>query len=426
MPGARLRDSLVVYSSDVTCAAIGFVSLILVSRTLGPEGYGVFSIAIALMGIAFQISDLGLSGGTTRFAAPLALGNRNKYLRTIRASLQLRAAASVAVFGGGFAASILLSSLLFGRNSEILVVILAFAGGLATSFFAHVRVVLQSERRFVSLATARVAVAVTTLVLLTVLITFKNLNDNSSVATYVIAPLSAFVIFSMFRRDRLAEKDLREERTGLLRFSKWIFVVAMLSAVFLKLDVFFLGATWTDRDVGLYSVAITLIYPVTQLANSLSTVLMPEVSSFKTKRALTRFMRGSFTYTVPISIALIVFALSPLPPDLIRLFFGSDYIEATDPFRVLSITGAAWLISTPLLLGVYPINRPKVLAQGDLIKLILHVVAYSILVAPFGIMGAAWGSALALGSGSVIAVALVFRAVRESEEIFPEESAIVR
>jgi O-antigen/teichoic acid export membrane protein len=107
---------------------------------------------------------------------------------------------------------------------------------------------------------------------------------------------------------------------------------------------------------------------------------------------------------------------------LIQLFFGSEYLGADEPLKALSITGAAWLISTPLLLGVYPINKPIVLAQGDLIKLVLHIVAYAILVAPYGIMGAAWGSALALGSGSIIAVALVLNVVRKAEEVFPSDS----
>jgi len=410
---ARLRDSLLIYSSDMACALMGFASLILVSRALGPGDFGVFSIAMAIMGIAFTLSDFGLSGGTARLASPVANKDRRKFENIVAAALNTRLLASAAVLAAGALLSWLISQLLIGGEGQYVIVILAFVGGFTTSLFMHARVVLQSERRFKALATMRVAVTAGTLVILAALILLGLLNPGSSILGYAVTPLAAFALFIMISHGHQGGKEEHlDERRNLLEFSRWIFIVAILSAVFLRLDVLFLGATWTDNDVGVYSVALTLIFPITQLANSLATVLIPEVSSIVKARDLERFMYDSLKYTLPISAALVLVAFSSIPSSLIPWVFGREYSGSVEPFQILVLSASVILICTPIYLAVYPMGKPKILAMGDFIKLLLHIGAYAILVPTLGIMGAAWGNFVAMSTGSVITVILVLRELR--------------
>ncbi len=422
---AGLRGSFVVYSSDLACALMGFVSLIVVSRALGPDNFGVFTIATAIMGVAFTLSDFGLSGGTAKLASPLANSNTTLYSSVIAESLKIRFVVSVVVLAFGAILSFLISEILIGHESAYLIVILSFVGGFTTSLFTHVRVVLQTKRRFKTLASVRLAVTSGTLVILITLIISGMLSPETGIIGYAVTPLAAFTLFMMLGSKNVSEKDGNSEvRRDILQFSKWIFVVAMLSSVFTRLDTFFLGVTWTDADVGVYSVALTLIFPITQLAYSLSTVLIPEVSSMKTKKDLDRFMLGSLKFTVPISAALILFAFTPFPDKLIPWFFGNGYVESSDPFRVLVLSASATLICTPIYLAVYPLGKPEVLAKGDFIKLLLHLLTYSILVPTMGVMGAAWGNAVAMLSGSTIAVMLVLmglRGIRPEQPLWNEK-----
>jgi stage V sporulation protein B len=417
---AGLRNSFVIYSSDMACALMGFVSLIVVSRALGPDGFGVFTIATAIMGVAFTLSDFGLSGGTAKLASPLKNKDLVLFQRVIAESLKIRAVVSTIVLAIGALLSWLISEILIGREGAYIIVILSFVGGFATSLFTHVRVALQSERRFRILASIRVAVTGGTLAILITLILAESLSPETGIVGYAVTPLAAFTLFMMLSPKSGGETGGRpRERREILQFSKWIFAVAMLSSVFLRLDVFFLGATWTDADVGVYSVALTLIFPVTQLANSLATVLIPEVSSMKTKKELERFVLSSLRYTLPISTALILFAFTSIPDELIPWFFGKGYTESIAPFRVLVLSASAILICTPIYLVVYPLGRPIALAKGDFIKLLLHLSVYSILVPTRGVMGAAWGNASAMLIGSAISVMIVLVELRR---IHPEQS----
>ncbi len=421
MVRSRARDALVVYSADMTSALAGFVSLILVSRELGPSGFGVFSIAMAIMGIAFQISDFGLSSGTVKLASPLYSKDPGKFRQILRTSLVIRLWVGLAVLVVGLALSWILSDMLIRDGTGHVPVMLAFVGGFATSIYGHARLHLQTARKFKALATVRIATSACTLAILLVLVFVSILSPSSAMASYVVAPLSAFLLLIMLTNgSEKSETGTKEVRKNLVKFSKWIFVVTMLSAVYLRLDVFFLGESWTQDDVGVYSAAVTLIFPVTQFANSLSTVLLPEVSSMTRRSDIVAYARGSLKYTIPISAVLGVFAISSIPSDIIPWLFGAEYAEAIEPFRYLVFSGIAILIATPIYLMVYPIGKPRVLAEGDAVKLILHAVAYAALVPTMGIIGAAYGNVLAMGIGSVISVALVYRAILGSpDEVVP-------
>lgn len=61
-PGARIaRNAVYLLLSDVGIRLVSAVVAILVAKYLGPEQYGVLSLALALLGIAGYLTDLGLT-----------------------------------------------------------------------------------------------------------------------------------------------------------------------------------------------------------------------------------------------------------------------------------------------------------------------------------------------------------------------------
>jgi len=51
------KDSAIVLTGNILGAGLGFIATILIVRTLGPAQFGLFSVALAVMGIATQFSD---------------------------------------------------------------------------------------------------------------------------------------------------------------------------------------------------------------------------------------------------------------------------------------------------------------------------------------------------------------------------------
>ena len=84
------RDSVIVLSGNVLGAGIGFVATILITRALGPAQFGLFSAAVAVMVIASQFSDFGVSTGLVRFASLYLQQDKLKADLMFKVSLKIR------------------------------------------------------------------------------------------------------------------------------------------------------------------------------------------------------------------------------------------------------------------------------------------------------------------------------------------------
>ena len=64
-----MQDLLKVLSGNILAQGIGFLTIIIISRDLGPEQYGIFSLLIAIFMIAIQVSDFGVSTSYVKYVS---------------------------------------------------------------------------------------------------------------------------------------------------------------------------------------------------------------------------------------------------------------------------------------------------------------------------------------------------------------------
>ena len=62
-----LQDLLKVLSGNIVAQGIGFLNIIIISRDLGPEQYGIFSLLLAIFTVATQVSDFGVSTSYVKY-----------------------------------------------------------------------------------------------------------------------------------------------------------------------------------------------------------------------------------------------------------------------------------------------------------------------------------------------------------------------
>ena len=96
------KDSAVVLFGNFLSAGLGFSSTILITRTLGPSEFGLFSIALAVMGLASQISDFGISTGLVRFVSLYLKADSQKANLMLKVSLKLEIIIGLIIFLIGF------------------------------------------------------------------------------------------------------------------------------------------------------------------------------------------------------------------------------------------------------------------------------------------------------------------------------------
>src|SRR5207248_10742366 len=75
------RSIVETYTTRILLIAIGFAMTVIISRTLGPSGRGLFAVAAAIGAIGIQFGNLGLHASNTYYVAkdrellPVLIGN---------------------------------------------------------------------------------------------------------------------------------------------------------------------------------------------------------------------------------------------------------------------------------------------------------------------------------------------------------------
>src|SRR5947208_4672791 len=81
VPAGIWRNVVETYMTRLLLIGIGFATTVIVSRTLGPSGRGLFAVAAAVSAIGIQFGNLGLHASNTYYVAkdrellPVLIGN---------------------------------------------------------------------------------------------------------------------------------------------------------------------------------------------------------------------------------------------------------------------------------------------------------------------------------------------------------------
>ena len=158
------RGWAIVFLGSMARLALGFVASILIARSLGPAGFGVYAVLAAASGIAGAFADVGLSDAAVKRIASVWPENPDE---ARRAPGPFSGCGSWPPAWSSVASALLadpLSRLLGLQQAEPLL-LLALAGVLATAASGAVTTVLQAPGHF-----GRVTLVMLTNALLTALL----------------------------------------------------------------------------------------------------------------------------------------------------------------------------------------------------------------------------------------------------------------
>lgn len=383
------KDSAIVLTGNMLSAGLGFIATILITRTLGPAQFGLFSVALAVMGIASQFSDFGVGTGMVRFASLYLKNDIQKADLIFKVSLKLKLIIAIVVFLIGFFASESLAVHVFEKPELIFPLQLAFIGAFGTSLMGYVSTTLQARQSFkkftfVNLIDPLIKVSVIGLLFLT-----YKLNLLSALTTVIILPFIAFLISSLIiPKDFLRAKgDENEALHELFHFSKWILVSVFCVMIIMRLDVLMLSYFKVIEEVGYYSAAYSLTLALSLITRTFTTTLLPETSKLITKEKIRHHLKRYVSITG--IIAMFIFPLYFLASPIIFTLYGIDYTMSIVLFKILLINQLIILTFNPIGVFLYSINKPQIATFTNLIQLSLNFTGNYMLIPIYGAFGAA-------------------------------------
>jgi O-antigen/teichoic acid export membrane protein len=395
------KDSAIVLFGNLFGSGLGFLATILVTRTLGPAQFGIFSLALAVMGIATQISDLGISTGLVRFASLYLKTDLQKANLMFKVSLKLKLIISMIVFIIGFLSSEALAIYIFENPQLIFPFKLAFIGALGSSLAGYISITLQSRQSFVKFTYINLISPFMRLIITVLLYLTYNLNLSSALITVITLPFMAFLIGSLIiPRDFLkTEGNEKEVLHQLYHFSKWILVSVFCVMIFQQLDVLMLGSLKSAEEVGYYSAAAQIPSAIILITGSLTTVLLPLTCALTGKHSIIYFVKKSLKYTSLIALAMTPVLIIAGP--LMLLVYGNQYENSITVFKILFTIRLLDIIISPLGLIYYIDNRPEIPAFVNLSQLIGNFIGNYLLIPDYGAIGAAFATLIVYAIGGL-------------------------
>lgn len=380
-------QSLISIVGNFAATGMSAIALILISRILGPEKFGIFSVGFSIVLILIRINEVGLNTAIVKFASATDSSKEKNQIYSLTLKYKLMIS-SVIFLIGLFGADFIAGKLNF---SETQVIRLAFTVGLVTTYYEHLLYCLQSVHRFTQSVVINAIQAGTKLVGAAILFLLGLNHVWLIFLAYIVSPSIPLLFTSKlmpkwFKLDlKIVDPNLRFKLFSLAKHSS----VALISAGIIEnVDVLFLQRNLTTYEAGLYGGVSRIAMMFSLVAYSLANVLNARVAKYKDPINLGRYITKAFVVT---GFALIGFlGVIPFSKWLILFTIGPEYLSGI-PILIILI-GASFLAiaAIPFIALFYSFDADWYFSLSGILQLVIVLVGNFIFVPIYGLQAAAW------------------------------------
>lgn len=417
-----VADLAVTFGGRVSQMLLALVGNVISARALGPEDFGRFGLVIATVSICGTLADMGLTYSAVKSIAQYTARSSPRAYAIGSAYLLMRMLSGAVVALLGVALSEPLARLALGYGEMTPYLQLSFFTLLGLSISSYPGTVLVGLAKFGRLGVAGVLNAAITLAGILLLLISGSLNLGTLIAWNVILPVVStmpawlllpgdWLPWRIMRKERMASREMGVARE-MAGFGRWIAFSNLGSIIVAQGDLLLLGRLANPAVVGVYSVALTLAMRFDVLNQSLFTVMMPRASRLRGAGEIGRYSRRVLAGSLLLALLLGVVALAAQP--LIAILYGERYTASAGLFLALMVVVLFDLITSSLFLVAFPLNKPRVLALADWLRVGVLGVAGWLLIPMYAAFGAVAARFLARVVGTTVALVALRRATRST------------
>lgn len=365
--------------------AIGLVVIGLLTRSLGPAGYGYYNLIFAYLFIFSSIADLGLYAVLVREISKVDSGEEKIIASKI---FTLRLGVVVLILAAA-------DLLVFALPYPLLVKLGVLVASLFSVFSSLTQVltgIFQKHLRLYFVSLADIISRASQLALLIVLVYLKA-GLLMFVGAAVFSEIVHFFLTLLFSRSLTRVGifiDFKYWRE-ILKISLPIAASLVFVLIYFKLDTVLLSLMKPAYDVGVYSVAYKILEVVIFLPAIYIGLIMPLLSkhAFGDRTEFVRTFRKAFNalsvFALPLAAYLFV-----LSDKIVGIIGGSGFVQSGPVLKILSI--AILLIFFGNLGGnaIVALNLQKKGMWIYLAGAVFNVTANLILIPRYSYFAAAW------------------------------------
>jgi O-antigen/teichoic acid export membrane protein len=379
------------FAAKILLLVIGLVISVFISRSLGPEGRGLFAIAAAIQAIGIQFGNLGLHASNTYFVA------QNRALLPTLVSNSLLAS----VFAGGFGGLLLWIACVVWpplaplKGWLFILTLATIPLGLTSLLLQNLLLGIQQVRAFNVLEVVGRLLSVASFVIL-FLVNFVTTETLfvSSAAILVFTTLLSLV-FIKNRTPNWAWPSWQIFQKT-LRYGAKAYIAALASYLALRFDLLLVNQMLGAEHVGYYSLAISMTDYIYMLPVTIGTILFPKLSAMPTIAHKWAFARKTAILVAGMMLVITVIA-SLLAQPVVVLLYGSEFLPAVPAFVWLMPAIVILSINTIFMNYFASIGMPSITVYSPVSAALVNIALCVWLLPSFGIVGASVSSVATYG-----------------------------
>ncbi|URT70553.1 flippase [Cytobacillus firmus] len=408
MSNSFVKNTIMTLSRQISGILLGLLASIIIARSLGPEGNGLYQLIVLLPTTLMTLLNLGVGTSSVYYVGQKKYDIKD-IIKTNTASGAVLSLAAVII---GLIGVMFFSDKFFeGVPPNYLYFILLIMPLLMLNdFYLVIFQGVQDFKSFNSLALLRQLAALITLVLF---IFVLRIGLVGTVIAFIAGVVTQFIVTLI-----LLNKNLK---TNLFSgsFSKAYFKESfsfgfkahfsnVLSFINYRADIYLISMFLNPAAVGLYGVAVSIAERLWIVSQSISSVLYPVISSSSdvdSKNKLTSVIsRNVLFFSI---IAGIVFYFAS---DLIfRLLFGEAYADSSDILKMLLPGIILFSVDRILSNDLAGRGKPELNMYTSIFTVASNIILNILLIPKIGIAGAAVSTSVTYSLSTLVKMILFKR-----------------
>lgn len=407
-----LRQSAITFVGTAINGLLGALFFIISGRFLGPQDFGLMSVAVVFTTLLASIGDLGTNTGIVRFAAKYADSDPEKALQYLKLAFKIRVivALIIAIFGLTLSEPLVL--LVFSKPELLIPIRIAVFGVIGSLLFSFITSVLQTYQRFWGWSFIFIFTNGLRIIIVLALIFLSKISMVSFLVSYVSVLYIGFLVGTfMIPTKFLKVKGEVALGKNFMDYNVWVFGFTIIASIGSRLDTFISARLLTEFQLGLYLAANQIVQIVPQIVAAIGTIVAPKISSMKNIKELKSYLEK--TQLLVLGIALLGVLTIPLSAYVLPLLFGEAYAGSVTVFVILLFAMLTLLISVPVHNAVfYFFSYPKLFFWLSIVHFLIILIIGWNLTSLYGTVGAASGVLIGQVFNFVIPAFWVLRKIK--------------
>ncbi|MBO8175162.1 MAG: flippase [Thermococcus sp.] len=397
-----LKNASWLFSAEIISRLLAYGVIILLSRTLGPEGLGQYSFIFSFVALTSIFSDLGVSYYVMREIA------RNKERKNELFPYALGFKITLAVINFGI---IIFLALQLNKSNIIksLIIIVALENILLQVSYFFTRIMFAHE------VTKYEGIAKVIERVWAFFVGSAVLYVKRELALFILAILAGYLLRDSLRiywGSKFFEKIRVEFKpvvwVNLLKHSYPFWLISLFTMIYYRTDVVMLGLFRPDYDVGIYRAAYTLIQVALFIPNIVVATTMPSMARLweENKKTLNILFKKSFQILLAIGL-LGVIGYYIFANFAITIVFGAGFTKSVGVLRVLAVAVPFMFLNS--LLGSFLNATGKELSFTKITAFtaLLNVVLNYFLIQSYSYYGAAIATVVSQALATILSFKIV-------------------